>query len=287
MDIFSKYQGLGNDFIVFDVQENKSTHLSLMANPQLIRQICHRRFGIGADGIVFAISTEKEDHFIMKIFNSDGSEAEMCGNGIRCMIQFLFQNKRINHDKLISIDTLAGNIKASVDSQALITVDMGTPNFNPDNIPTTLKKGEFGLPTAVIELNEQSHDIYAVGMGNPHLVLYTSDLNNVELNSWGSLLEKHSAFPSNTNVHFVNIVSNEYLEVLVWERGCGPTLACGTGACACLAVTHLLGLCKSQASVKLPGGVLDISWKSKDSNIFMKGPAELVYIGQIELNRLK
>ena len=218
----------------------------------------------------------------MQIFNSDGTEAEMCGNGIRCLIRYLLDSQQITKDQQLTIQTLAGLIKAVVGHDNQITVDMGRPIFEPANIPTLLSAGKHGVAEGVVNLGGENINIWAAGMGNPHMVVYVSDLSKVPLESWGNILENNANFPAHTNVHFVKIISRTLLEILVWERGSGATLACGTGACASMVVTHSLGLCDNNVEVLLPGGILKINWDTKQSNVNMTGPAEKVFSGFLD-----
>ncbi len=281
---FRKYQGLGNDFIVIDARKYSANTVSKFKriDNKLIRKLCDRNFGIGADGLIIAFDPIENGDILMKIYNSDGSEAEMCGNGIRCLIKCLMDSndKQINNN--LVVETKAGYIQASIkDSQ--ITVNMGCPITDPTKIPTLLQIGKHGIPHGKLTLGEKQINLYSVGMGNPHAIIHVEDLTKVPLSTWGPLLEKHELFPSNTNVHFVEVINREYLKMIVWERGCGPTLACGTGACASLVVTAFIGMCDYTTEVELPGGSLHVSCKSLVSPVFMTGPAKFIFSGQIKI----
>ncbi len=280
---FRKYHGLGNDFIVIDGLLEDINDLNL-PKQAVIRNICDRHFGIGADGLILLLPPIDNNKIRMKIFNSDGTEAEMCGNGVRCLVKFLLDGKMINLNESIRIETLSGIVVATTMKDSSISVDMGLPSFQPSKIPTTLKTNSKGVPEGKIIIDQKELNVFAVGMGNPHMIIYIEDINEITLNNWGKVLEIDPSFPNKTNVHFVKIISNDCLEVHVWERGCGPTLACGTGACATLVVTHMLGLCGSSSKVNLPGGQLLISWPKPESSVFMQGPSQLVYSGQFKVS---
>ncbi len=280
---FYKYQGLGNDFIILDEVKN---HLSAFSSNEFklfVRKACNRRFGIGADGLIIVSQTGVERNINMKIFNSDGSQAEMCGNGIRCLVRYLLDMNQISHKQELRISTLAGLIKASIDKDKFVTVDMGTPSLLPREIPTLLSIGDSGVPQGNINLEGQTFKVFAAGMGNPHMIIYTSDLQNIKLENLGEKLEKNRFFPADTNVHFVQVCTRKLLQVRVWERGSGVTLACGTGACACAVVSHKLGLCDVGVDVELPGGKLYIEWPLEEGSVYMKGPAEPIFTGEINL----
>ncbi len=283
---FSKYQGLGNDFIVFDGYQKDLPELIRLGDPSYIKRICDRRFGIGADGIILLLASSKYA-IKMKIFNSDGTQAEMCGNGIRCLVRFLLDNNDINIDEDLTIETLAGPIRTKINKNKEITVDMGLPLFKPSMIPTTLSINDYGIPEESIVLEGETYEIYAAGMGNPHMIIFVDDLTKLDLEELGQKLENHHSFPSKTNVHFVHINSRTDLDVIVWERGCGKTLACGTGACAVAAVSNKLGICDKNVTVNLPGGTLAISWPDPTSNIYMTGAAEYVFSGKINIDSFR
>jgi len=285
MLFFSKYHGLGNDFIVIDGISNKLPESILKGEAKLIKRICQRNFGIGADGLIIALPPQKDNDVRMKIFNSDGSEAEMCGNGIRCLVKFLSDINTQRIDKLIRVETLSGLITSNINNSNLISVDMGTPIYIPEMVPTLFPLNKFGISEGIIQIDNEDLNVLAVGMGNPHMIVIVNDLNQVSLNKWGKCLETNPNFPSKTNVHFVKVKSKNELDVLVWERGCGPTLACGTGACACAVATNKIGLTGKNTSVKLPGGILTVKFESNSSNVFMTGPAELIYSGSFDINK--
>ena len=277
---FSKYQGLGNDFLLIDARILGELG-SQEHNPEAIRQICDRRYGIGADGLILALPPRQGGELRMRIFNADGSEPEMCGNGIRCLARFLADRDGDAPGRRWLIETLAGTIVPELQADGSVRVDMGPPFLNPETVPTTLAVGPAGLPQGVLMVAGQTLAVAAAGMGNPHVVIPVADLDAVDLEALGPLLEQHEAFPARTNVHFVQVLSPNHLRMRVWERGAGPTLACGTGACATLVACHLLGLAERRARLDLPGGALEIEWDGANGPVWMTGPAEAVFHGQL------
>lgn len=280
---FSKYQGLGNDFIIFDARRNNLDHLFSINKDNFIEHLCNRNFGIGADGIILILESNNKCFVRMKIYNSDGSEPEMCGNGIRCLIAFLNDNNEINELSEIPIETKAGLILTSIDGNENIKVNMGEPILSPLDIPTKLLMNGLKVPNGAITLKDQILNVYAASMGNPHMIVFVNDIEGIPFQEWGSFLEKHNTFPNDTNVHFVEIIDKSNIKVKVWERGCGPTLACGTGACACLVVTSKLGKTLNNANVYLPGGKLEVEWPNQSGPVFMQGPALKVFSGEIDI----
>ncbi len=254
----------------------------------LVKTLCDRKFGIGADGIIFALPSSNKSDLRMKILNSDGSEAEMCGNGVRCLAKFVIE-KIYKHNSLTShlkIETLAGLITAEFETSEYITVDMGAPSFSPSAIPTELPIGKLGLANGTIDINGIEFELYSVSMGNPHVIIYSNEIANLNINKIGSTIENHSLFPEKTNVHFAHILDRSNIEVLTWERGCGQTYACGTGACATAVVSYKLGLCGNDVQIKLKGGNLFIRWPNEGSSVLMKGTACFVYEGCLNLDNI-
>ncbi len=282
-NIFSKYQGLGNDFIIFDARANNLDDFFSKNKDNLIQHLCNRNFGIGADGIILILESNNKSFVRMKIYNSDGSEPEMCGNGIRCLIAFLNDNNEINELSDIPIETKAGLILTSIDANENIKVNMGEPILSPIDIPTKLLINNSKVPNGLITIDDQIINVYAASMGNPHMIVFVNDIEGIPFKEWGSFLEKHNTFPNDTNVHFVEIIDKSNIKVKVWERGCGPTLACGTGACACLVVTSKLGKTLNNANVYLPGGKLEVEWPNQSGPVFMQGPALKVFSGEIDI----
>jgi diaminopimelate epimerase len=273
---FSKYQGLGNDFLMVDGRTSTGDD-SLGLTPERIQRLCDRRFGIGADGLILALPPQGDGELRMRIFNADGTEPEMCGNGIRCLARFLADSDGDQPGRSWQIETLAGRIVPELQPEGTIRVDMGAPFLHPDQVPTTLATGAEGIPQGELEAAGERFVVGAAGMGNPHVVIPVEDAGSVDLERFGAALEVHPAFPARTNVHFVQVLSPDHLLMRVWERGAGPTLACGTGACATLVVCHRLGLVGRSARLDLPGGPLWIDWDAGSDHLFMTGPAEAVF----------
>ena len=279
---FSKYQGLGNDFLLLDSREGLPVRDGggpSDLDPQSIRRLCDRRFGVGADGVILALPPQEGGELRMRIFNADGTEPGMCGNGIRCLARFLADTDGDTPGRSWQIETLAGRIVPELQADGRIRVDMGAPFLEPAQVPTTLPIGPQGLPQGELEVEGCRLRVAAAGMGNPHVVIPVEDVEAVDLEGLGAALEVHPAFPARTNVHFVQALNPEHLVMRVWERGAGPTLACGTGACATLVASHLLGLSERRARLDLPGGSLEINWDAESGHLFMTGPAEAVFQG--------
>jgi diaminopimelate epimerase len=277
---FSKVQGLGNDFLLLDARSLEiAEELEQRLDSDRIRLLCDRRFGVGADGLILALPAEGQGDLRMRIFNADGSEPEMCGNGIRCLARFLADNDGDCPGRRWSVETLAGIIVPELLADGTVRVDMGQPLLSPESVPTTLPMGGNGVPEGELEVLGHRFAVAAAGMGNPHVVIPVTDVGAVELEQFGPALENHPAFPARTNVHFVQVLGPDHLLMRVWERGAGPTLACGTGACATLVVCHSLGLCDARARLDLPGGSLDVHWDAVSGHLLMAGPAEAVFEG--------
>jgi diaminopimelate epimerase len=274
---FTKYQGLGNDFILIDNRDRPEPRLS----PAQAVQLCDRHFGIGADGVIFALPGQAGTDYTMRIFNSDGSEPEMCGNGIRCLARFIAALEGSNAKSAYTIHTLAGVITPKLNANGQVTVDMGQPRLRAAAIPTTLVAPQERVIGVPMRVGEQTWAVTAVSMGNPHCITFVEDVQAVDLASVGPHFEHHPAFPQRTNTEFIQVVSRTELKMRVWVRGAGITLACGTGACAALVAAVLNQLCDRQATVELPGGCLQIEW-ADDERIFMTGPAERVFVGTIQ-----
>lgn len=275
---FVKYHGLGNDFILID---NRSSSEPVVTQEQAI-ELCDRHFGIGADGVIFALPGQDSSDYTMRIFNSDGSEPEMCGNGIRCLAQFL-DGLESNKSKIVKyrIHTLAGIITTQIASDGQVKVDMGVPRLLAAEIPTTLSLGNNKVIDQSLEVAGQPWSVTCVSMGNPHCITFVEDVAAVSLEIIGPQFEHHSVFPQRTNTEFIQVVRRDYLKMRVWERGAGATLACGTGACASLVAGVLTGRCDRIAVVELPGGCLEIEWSDLDQKLYMTGPAQRVFAGKL------
>jgi len=259
---FIKYQGSGNDFVLVDSRQAKLDGLDLN---QLAVTLCDRHFGIGADGLLIVWPSQKA-HYRMQIINPDGSEAEMCGNGIRCFARYVYETDKLK-EEVISVETLAGTILPAVllenGKLVAVEVDMGTPKA----------EGEVKL---------HGHTFRQISMGNPHAVALVEDHAGISLGEIGPKIETDKHFPNRTNVEFVKVVNDKEIDAVVWERGVGETLACGTGACAAVVAANLAGQAGRRVLVHLPGGNLDIEW-NEDNHILLRGPAEKVFKGEIDL----
>lgn len=273
---FAKYHGLGNDFILMD---NRQTTVPGLTPEQAI-QWCDRHFGVGGDGVIFALPAEGDADYTMRIFNSDGSEPEMCGNGIRCLAKFVadLDGADAAAEPSYRIHTKAGIMQPTLRSDGQVTVDMGEPILRAKDIPTTLATPEEQAVDCAIEVAGQSWRVTAVSMGNPHCITFVPDADAIDLAAIGPQFEHHPAFPQRTNTEFIQVVARDYLKMRVWERGAGATLACGTGACASLVAGVLNEKCDRHATVELPGGNLDIHWR-ENNHIYMTGPATNVFSG--------
>ncbi len=249
---FVKMQGTGNDFILIDARRAR------ISNPsKLAVDLCRRHFSVGADGLLLVLDSNVAD-YKMRIFNPDGSEAEMCGNGIRCFARYLQQEEGVGG--VITVETRAGIIRPKIGKD--ITVDMGKP------VPGESRN---------LDINGDKITVTEVSMGNPHAVVFVEDVKNYPVEQVGREIENHPSFPNRTNVEFVAAGKRE-LNVRVWERGVGETLACGTGACAALVASVLNGRSAERARVNLPGGSLTVEWRD---HVFLSGPAERVFDGVI------
>lgn len=274
---FAKYHGLGNDFILID---NRSSS-ELLVTPEEAVKLCDRNFGIGADGVILALPGQNGTDYTMRIFNSDGSESEMCGNGIRCLAVFSaeLENSSSNNG-IYRVHTLAGTMTLQLASNGEVRVDMGVPKLLSAEIPTTLGPNN-EIIDQPLEVAGQSWSVTCVSMGNPHCITFVEDVAAVPLETIGPQFEHHPVFPQRTNTEFIQVVRRNYLKMRVWERGAGATLACGTGACAALVAGVLTGRCDRTATVELPGGCLEIEWSELDQRLYMTGSAVRVFTGQI------
>lgn len=271
---FSKYHGLGNDFILID---NRHSAEPILTSEQAVKW-CDRNFGIGADGVIFLL-TEANDEHRMRIFNSDGSEPEMCGNGIRCLAKFMQDLNIPTTDSKYQIQTGAGLIVPQMDVDGQVTVDMGKPFLTAAEIPTTLRDSDHKVINVPLEVGGNTWNVTTVSMGNPHCMTFVDDVDTIPLAEIGVLFEHHPVFPKRTNTEFVEVVNRGYVKMRVWERGAGATLACGTGACATVVAGVLNDLCDRTCTVNLPGGDLKIQWLEESDRILMTGPATLVFTG--------
>jgi len=276
---FTKYHGLGNDFILID---NRHSNTPLISPEQAVK-MCDRHFGIGADGVIFALPGQDGTDYTMRIFNSDGSEPEMCGNGIRCFARFIADLEgEVTIGKSYRIHTLAGVITPRLEAEGQVTVDMGFPQLLAADIPTTLAEGDKKVIDVPLEVAGQSWSVTCVSMGNPHCINFVENVDQISLEQIGPQFENHSVFPKKTNTEFIQAIAPDYLKMRVWERGAGITLACGTGACASVVAGVLTGKSERRCTVELPGGCLQIEWSETDQRIYMTGPAQRVFTGDYE-----
>lgn len=274
---FTKMHGIGNDYIYIDVAKNKDlkeifTRYSIGA---LVRYLSNRNFGIGGDGVIFIEKSMIAD-FKMRIFNSDGTEAEMCGNGIRCFAKYIYDQKLTEKD-ILKIETLAG-IKEVKKEKHILEPSKETIEQYVVNMGKPIISGNLSI--SVLDKNIQLTKIL---IGNPHAVIFTKDIENIPIKKYGPLIENHKYFPQKTNVEFVEILENNLIKMRVWERGSGETFACGTGSCAAVVAGVSNNLIKRDVKVLLKGGELDINWDEKTNNIYMKGIATKVYDGIMEI----
>jgi diaminopimelate epimerase len=274
---FTKMQGLGNDYIYVNCFTEKVDNPS-----EIAKFVSDRHFGIGSDGLVLIMPSESCD-FRMRMFNSDGSEAEMCGNAIRCVGKYVYDNG-MTQKLVIKVETLAGikilDMTVEDNKVAMVKVDMGEPILEPSKIPVNSKGELFVAQPVVIEGRE--FKVTCVSMGNPHAVTYIDDVEKFLLEVIGPKMENNSLFPKRINAEFVQVIDRNTLKMRVWERGAGETLACGTGACAVLVSSVLNDISNRKVIVKLLGGDLIIEWNERDNHVYMTGPATKVFDGEIQ-----
>ena len=277
---FTKMQGLGNDFVLVDYEEIKNLDISLS---ELSIRMCDRKFGVGADGLIVVNPDDMKSNtdVCWRIINSDGSEPQMCGNGMRCFAQYVF-NQGLVQGKKFSVNTLAGTIIPEVLEGDLVRVNMGKPILEAEKIP--VKSNLFPVLNDTLQAGDRTFQFSAVSMGNPHCLIFT-DENTEELAlKYGSSIENNPIFPEKTNVEFIKVISEKHIKINVWERGCGITLACGTGACASTVASILNNLTENKVTADLPGGSLTIEWAGnpidKDHDVFMTGSAKVVFEGE-------
>ncbi len=277
--LFTKMHGLGNDFILIDcINQPELINLNY---ENLSKKLCHRRFGIGADQILLLCLSETAD-FRMKIFNADGGEVEMCGNGIRCFAKYIWDRGFSNKD-ILAVETLAGIIKPERAGD-LVRVDMGKPIFEPEKIPVKLPLSNDRIIDYPLQIRDRQFKITCISMGNPHAVIFLDeDISDFPVAVYGPEIEHHHIFLKRSNVEFVNVKSKTELFMRVWERGSGETMACGTGASATGVAAMLKGLTDRKVTVHLSGGDLIIEWSESNNNVYMTGPAEEVFEGRIKI----
>ena len=287
---FTKMQALGNDFVVIDDMDFRLRRLGHLA-----KKLCDRRFGIGADQLLLLCHSNVAD-FRMRIFNADGSEVEMCGNGIRCLGKYIlddvlrceespYAKKYCQTLDSLSVET-TGGIKYIHKTGNLFRIDMGEPVFDPEKIPVAVPDRKLQDGRVIeypLKAGNSTYRISCVSMGNPHAVIIVKDINAVQPEKIGPVIENHKLFPNRVNVEFLQIKNRSTILMKVWERGAGATLGCGTGASASAVITSVLGLTGRKVTVFLPGGSLLINWTEKDNHVYMTGPALRVFEGSVEI----
>ena len=275
---FTKMQGLGNDYVYMD-----AIHQKIENESSLAQFVSNRHFGIGSDGLILICKSDVAD-FKMRMFNSDGSEAEMCGNGIRCVGKFVY-DKGLTDKTTVTIETLAGIKTLELNTKdgkvETVKVDMGEPILTPKEIPVI--SDEEPAKNLILEAEGRKFKFTCVSMGNPHAITEVEDTEKFDVEKYGKVLEVDKAFPNKTNVEFIQIVDKNHIKMRVWERGAGETLACGTGACATAVACYLNGKTDRNVEVELLGGKLYIEWNEENNHIYMTGPAVTVFEGMLEI----
>lgn len=295
---FTKMHGIGNDFVLIDCRD-RAVREGLPEAGGLSKRLCHRRFGIGADQVLFLYPSDRAD-FRMLIFNADGSEVEMCGNGIRCFAKYIW-DRGLSEKDILDVETAAGIIRPAKAGD-LVRVDMGEPILEPEEIPVkTVQGSRFNVQDYVkvashltpyasnvlidfpLKVEDKEFKITCVSMGNPHAVIFVDGVEGFPVERYGPVIEHHELFPKRTNVEFIQVADRDRLRMRVWERGAGETMACGTGASAAGVAASLKGLTDRTVHVELLGGELVIEWKEEDNHVYMTGPAVEVFEGRMEL----
>ena len=274
---FTKMHGAGNDYIYVDCTQ------SVIDNPsQVAIDLSDRHFGIGSDGLILIKKSDKAD-FFMEMYNADGSQGQMCGNGIRCVGKFVY-DKGLTTKQIVTIETLAGiktlNLNTKDGKVQTARVDMGEPILEVSKIPVISE--EMPVQNLKLKAIDKEFTFTCVSMGNPHAITVVENVKEFDVEKYGKVLEIDKAFPNKTNVEFIEIVDKQNIKMRVWERGAGETLACGTGACATAVACNLNGLTSRNVNIELLGGNLQIEWSSKDNHVYMTGPAVTVFEGELE-----
>ena len=279
---FTKMHGLGNDYVYVNCFEEKIDN-----PPAVARFVSDRHYGIGSDGLIM-INPSKTADFEMEMYNADGSRGEMCGNGIRCVAKYVY-DYGLTDKTQISVETLGGikylDLTVEDGKVSLVKVDMGKPELEADLIPIISEREQ--VIDEPIEVDGKEYHMTGVSMGNPHAVIYVDDVKGLDLEKIGPKFENHERFPKRINTEFVHCIDRQTVEMRVWERGSGETLACGTGACAVAVSSILNNLTNTQVTVKLLGGDLQIEWDREKDRVFMTGPATVVFDGVIDITEIK
>jgi diaminopimelate epimerase len=289
---FAKYHGLGNDFLVVDLRAAREPDAAAVQQPDVVKALCDRQFGVGGDGVLAVLPGDAGADARMRVLNSDGSEAEMCGNGIRCVAKELFDRGGVKKDR-IAIDTGAGRLVCAIEKRGdvaeMVTVEMGAPRLLRGEIPMSGPANERCVEQPLEVRGQLARNVTCVSMGNPHAITFVTNEDPRELaETVGPFVETHAWFPRKTNAEFARMISPREIELVVWERGCGITLACGTGACATVVAAVLTGRSEeaSDVLVHLPGGDLVIAVQRGLSNVLMRGPAVHVFDGELDPRRV-
>ena len=286
---FTKMHGIGNDFVMVNCLGADGGTLLAECRRQAV-YLCDRKFGIGGDGVIAVLPGEaappNNQQFKMRMFNPDGSEAEMCGSGIRCFAKFLFDRALTGGKREVAVETGAGLLHLQITpgpdgKAATVRVDMGEPVLTPSQIPTVLSETDASVINRPLTLADRTLHVTTVSMGNPHAVTFVENVKDYPVDTVGPQVEHHPAFPRRTNTEFIQVVSDSEIIFRVWERGAGATLACGTGACAAVVACVLNGKTGRSVLVHLPGGDLDIVWSEADNHVYMTGPATEVFTGEM------
>jgi len=273
--LFTKMQGLGNDFVVLD-----GINQRVSLNAEQIRRIADRHFGVGCDQLLLVEKPlHPEADFRYRIFNADGGEVEQCGNGARCFVRFVHDHG-LTQKTEIRVETSCGIIAPRLEEDGMVTVDMGAPRFEPSEIPFVTSKRAL---TYDVEVGSATVELSTLSMGNPHAVQIVTGIDTAPVALQGPLIEHHTLFPQRVNAGFMQIIDRGHIRLRVFERGAGETLACGTGACAAVVAGIMRGLLDTQVTVSMPGGDLLIRWEGEGSPVLMTGPAVVVFEGEIEI----
>lgn len=292
---FTKMQGCGNDYVYVNGFEEQ---IPLKEKPELVRRLSDRHFGIGGDGVIFVNPSEEAD-FEMEMYNADGGRSEMCGNGIRCVAKFVYDKGLTDETKISIISagkikyldlTVDYNLPAKADAEergvvSKVRVNMGSPILTPALIPVKAE-GEQVVDAPII-VDDKEYHMTCVSMGNPHAIIFTEGVRNLKLEEIGPSFENHERFPKRTNTEFVEVLDRQHVFMRVWERGTGETLACGTGCCATAVASIINGLTDDAITVKLLGGEIQIEWDRKQNLVYMTGPAEILFEGEINLDTIQ
>jgi diaminopimelate epimerase len=273
---FTKMHGAGNDFVVLDGVRDALPPIAPLA-----ARLCDRHFGIGADQLLVVRRSTSAD-FRMEIYNADGSQAEMCANGIRCFFKYVRDRGHTAKDE-IAVETLGGVVRPRAAGRGRVRIQMGRPVLEPAKIPTTLGSGSGPVLGALLEVDGESFRVSSVSMGNPHAVIFVDDPDRAPVERLGPRIENHPAFPNRVNVEFATPVDRQRIRQRTWERGTGETLACGSGACAVAVVSMLEGRVDREVTIELRGGELEIAWPGGDSPVYLTGPAAEVFTGRIPI----